>query len=448
MPERNTQTVKSVGTVVQRAREAWEVIARADTPTKNRALVHMAQLLGQHRDDVVQANELDLGAARAKGVTGSLLNRLVFDTKKVGSRVAALRTIAGLPDPVGQITRMQRTPNGLMVGRMRVPLGVILMIYEARPHVTVNAGAFALKSGNAIICKGGSEATHCNILLGELWAEALESAGLPEACIQVVSLSHQEVDQLLERSGEIDLVIPRGGKELIRAVTERSRIPVIKHMAGVCHVYVGAQADTDKALRIILDSKLLMPAVCNAAETVLIDASMRGWLPFLVAALRDNGVEVRGCPVVCGDVAGVAPATEEDWSAEYLDTIYSVRVVEDLDAAMAHIARYGSGHTDVTVTENYSHAQRFLREVDSAVLLVNASTMFCDGASLGMGAEIGISTDKLHARGPMGLEELTSYKFVIWGDGQVMGDPGDLTKRARSSRGQITDTQPRSDMGE
>ena len=211
---------------------------------------------------------------------------------------------------------------------------------------------------------------------------------------------------------------------------------------------MGAQAYTDKALSIILDSKLLMPAVCNAAETVLVDASMRGWLPLLVSALKDNGVEVRGCPVVCEEVPGVTPATEEDWSAEYLDTIYAIRVVADLDAAMGHIANYGSGHTDVIVTENYSDAQRFLREVDSAVVLVNASTMFCDGASLGMGAEIGISTDKLHARGPMGLEELTSYKFVIWGDGQVMGDQGVLTEPAPSSMGQTTDTQPRSDMGE
>ncbi len=448
MPERNTQTVKSVGTVVQRAREAWEVIARADTPTKNRALLEMARLLERRSDDLVQANELDLDAAQAKGVTGALLKRLAFDAKKVRSRVAALRTIARLPDPVGQIARMQRTPNGLVVGRMRVPLGVILMIYEARPHVTVNAGAFALKSGNAIICKGGSEAKHCNELLGELWGDALEVAGLPKDVVQVICLSHEEVDQLLQRTGEIDLVIPRGGKELIRAVTERSRIPVIKHMAGVCHVYVGAQADTDKALRIILDSKLLMPAVCNAAETVLVDASMQGWLPLLVSALTDNGIEVRGCPIVCEDVPRVTPATEEDWSAEYLDTIYAIRVVADLDAAMGHIANYGSGHTDVIVTENYSDAQQFLREVDSAVVLVNASTMFCDGASLGMGAEIGISTDKLHARGPMGLEELTSYKFVIWGDGQVMGDQGVLTEPAPSSMGQTTDTQPRSDMGE
>ena len=424
MPERAEETAKSIGAMIQQAREAWKVIARVDTTTKNRALVYMAQLLEQHCDDVVQANELDLGAARAKGVTGSLLNRLVFDAKKVRSRIATLRAIASLPDPVGQISRMRRTPLGLMVGRMRVPLGVIFMIYEARPHVTVNAGALAVKSGNAIICKGGSEAASCNALLGELWAEALESVGLPGACIQVVSLSHEQVDQLLERTGEIDLVIPRGGRELIRTVTERSRIPVIKHMAGVCHVYVGAQADTDKALRIILDSKLLMPAVCNAAESVLIDASMRRWLPFLVAALRDKGIEVRGCPVVCEDVPAVTPASEQDWSAEYLDTIYSVRVVEGLEAAMAHIAKYGSGHTDVIVTENYSHAQRFLREVDSAMVLVNASTMFCDGASLGMGAEIGISTDRLHARGPMGLEELTSCKFVIWGEGQVMGDPG------------------------
>lgn len=296
------------------------------------------------------------------------------------------------------------------------------MVYEARPHVTVNAGALCLKSGNAVILRGGSEARRCNEVLGALWHESLREAGLPTEAIQVISGSHEEIAELLGLSEYIDLVIPRGGKSLIRAVSEQSRIPVIRHFEGICHVYVGEKADTDKALRIILDSKLLMPEVCNAVETVLVDVSAASWLPLLVAALTDNGVEVRGCEETCKRVPGTKEATEEDWSTEYLDRILSIRVVEDLDGAMRHIRRYGSGHTDAIVTENALHAERFAREVDSGVVLVNASTMFCDGQSLGMGAEIGISTDKVHARGPMGLEELTSYKFVISGDGHAMGD--------------------------
>jgi len=407
--------------IVDGAGRAAEILARADTETKNRALLHMASLLDIHAEDIVHANDDDIAAASEAGIAGSLLSRLSFNQAKIQSRITSLKKIAALPDPVGQVFGQQRTANGLMVGRMRVPLGVIFMVYEARPHVTINAGAFSLKAGNAIVCKGGSEARRCNTLLGRLWAEALETAGLPPDAVQVVSLSHQEVDELLTMREKIALVIPRGGKELIRAVSERSRIPVIKHFEGVCHVYVGERADTDKALRIVLDSKLLMPAVCNAAETVLIDASMRFWTPMLVNALVEQGIEVRGCPQVRQEVPEVQPASEDDWYTEYLDTIYSVRIVEGLDEAMAHIAQYGSGHTDCIVTEHYSHALRFVREVDSAVVLVNASTMFCDGESLGMGAEIGISTDKLHARGPMGLNELTSYKHVIWGEGQIMG---------------------------
>ena len=397
------------------------MLACADTESKNRALLRMAALLEERCGEVIAANEQDLEEARGAGIEGSLLDRLVFSKAKVQSRITSLNKIAALPDPIGQCFEQQRRPNGLVVSRMRVPLGVIFMIYEARPHVTVNAGAFSLKAGNTVICKGGSEAQRCNTLLGQLWTEALEAAGLPGDAVQVVSLSHEAVDELLDMQEKIALVIPRGGKELIRAVSERSRIPVIKHFEGVCHVYVGDHADTDKALKIVLDSKLLMPAVCNAAETVLIDSSLRFWTPMLVSALIDHGIEVRGCPLVCQEVPDVQPAQEEDWYTEYLDTIYSVRIVEGLDEAMAHIARYGSGHTDVIVTEHYSHAMRFVREVDSSVVLVNASTMFCDGESLGMGAEIGISTDKLHARGPMGLNELTSYKHVIWGEGQIMG---------------------------
>ena len=414
--------VGSVQDIADRAERASEVLACADTESKNRVLLRMAALLEERCDEIIAANEQDLEQARGAGIEGSLLDRLAFSKAKVQSRIISLNKIAALPDPVGQYFDQQRRPNGLVVSRMRVPLGVIFMIYEARPHVTVNAGAFSLKAGNAVICKGGSEAQRCNTLLGQLWIEALETAGLPGDAVQVVSFSHEAVDELLSMQEKIALVIPRGGKELIRAVSERSRIPVIKHFEGVCHVYVGDRADTDKALKIVLDSKLLMPAVCNAAETVLIDSSLRFWTPMLVSALIDHGIEVRGCRLVCQEIPEVQPAQEEDWYTEYLDTIYSVRIVEGLDEAMAHIAQYGSGHTDSIVTENYSHAMRFVREVDSSVVLVNASTMFCDGESLGMGAEIGISTDKLHARGPMGLNELTSYKHVIWGEGHIMGE--------------------------
>lgn len=407
--------------IVSRAKKASRRIAVAETAAKNTALHHMAAQLDRRCKDILRENARDLENARKNGIANALYERLRFDEAKVQSRINSLNKIAALPDPVGQIFQQQKTANGLQIGRMRVPLGTLLMIYEARPHVTVNAGAFAVKSGNVIICKGGSEARNCNRLLGRLWAESLDAAGLPEDTVQVVSLKHEEVDMLLNLPEDIDLVIPRGGKGLIRSVAEKSRIPVIKHFEGVCHVYIGDKADTEKALPIALDSKLLMPAVCNAAETLLIDESMRAWLPFLINALLKNGINIRGCPVACAASSEIVPADEADWSTEYLDKTYALKMVSNIDEAISHINRYGSGHTDVIVTENYSHADRFIKRVDSAVVLVNASTMFCDGETLGMGAEIGISTDKFHARGPMGLNELTSYKHVIYGTGQVMG---------------------------
>jgi glutamate-5-semialdehyde dehydrogenase len=403
----------------RKAKAAARTVASASTGRKNAVLAKMAELLRNNGKRLVSANRRDMEAGRKKGLPENLLRRLVFDEARVESRIASLQKIIDLPDPVGQIGEMEQRPNGLLVGRMRVPLGVILMIYEARPHVTVNAGAFALKSGNAVILKGGKEASACNALIGRLWAEALSSGGLPPEAVQCVTASHEEVSELLGLAEYIDLVIPRGGKGLIRSVVEQSRIPVIKHFEGVCHVYIDGDADTGKAIRIALNSKLLMPEVCNAAETLLVAREKSGDLPRIVRAFRKEGVEVRGCPETLRLARGVKAAGEEDWSTEYLDRIISVRVVRGLGESIEHINTYGSGHTDAIVTENYASARRFLREVDSGVVLVNASTMFDDGEELGMGAEIGISTDKLHARGPMGLRELTTYKFIVMGEDHI-----------------------------
>jgi glutamate-5-semialdehyde dehydrogenase len=360
--------------------------------------------------------------AAANGLPVHMVARLRFGRAKIDGRVQSLKKIAALPDPVGKVEKSGVMANGISFGRMRVPLGVILMIYEARPHVTVNAGGFALKSGNAIILKGGSEAASSAAVLAELWREALRSSGLPPEAVQVVELDHDQVGALLQRPDLVDLVIPRGGKSLITAVAEQSKIPVIKHFEGNCHVCVGAGADLEKAVPIILDSKLLMPGVCNAAESLVVDRTLLGWLPELVKTLQEKGIEVRGCPETLAAAPSAIAATEEDFGAEYLDLVYSLKIVGGIDEIVAHVNRFGSHHTDTLVTENYSDVRRFTREVDSSVVLVNASTMFCDGESLGMGAEIGISTGKLHARGPMGLEELTSYKFVLHGDGQTMGE--------------------------
>lgn len=407
--------------VAQRARAASRTVAAASAETKNVVLRKMAELLKKHKKGLVNANKRDIENGRKEGLPDNILRRLVFDGKKVEGRITSLSKIIQLPDPVGQIEGMDRRPNGLLVGRMRVPLGVILMIYEARPHVTVNAGAFALKSGNAIILKGGSEAATCNTLLRKLWGEALSHGGLPQDAIQCITASHEEISRLLQLTEYIDLVIPRGGKGLIKAVAEQSRIPVIKHFEGICHVYVDDSADIEKAKKIMLDSKLLMPEVCNAVETLLVSKKHARALPEIVGALRKHGVQVRGCKKTRKVVPDVVPAIEDDWWTEYLDKIISVKVVGDVGEAIAHINKYGSGHTDTIVTEDYTNANRFLREVDSGVVLVNASTMFNDGEQLGMGAEIGISTDKLHARGPMGLHELTTYKFVVLGEDHVMG---------------------------
>jgi len=408
--------------VAEVARKISSVIAKATTQQKNTVLHIMADKLGSQKKEILSANEEDLNKARSSGVPANLIKRLRFGEEKIDSRIRCLHKIEALPDPVGQTYRSECRPNGLKVARVRVPLGVILMIYESRPHVTVNAGALCLKSGNAVLLRGGSEARRCNAFLGGLWQESLVEANLPPEAIQVVSGSHDEINDLLQEDKYLDLVIPRGGKRLIESISKKSRIPVIKHFAGICHVYIDKGAKMDRAIKIALDSKCLMPEVCNAMETLLVSEDVSVNLPRIVEAFRKWGVTVKGCEKTQAAILDIEPATEEDWGTEYLDTIVSVRVVDGVDEAIGHINRYGSHHTDTIVTDSESRARKFVRQVDSAVVLINASTMFCDGEALGMGAEIGISTDKFHARGPMGLEELTSYKFVVSGDGHVMGD--------------------------
>ena len=415
---------KPTRTVALAARRASRELATASREQKDTALTTMADLMAEHTTAILQANKQDLETAVENGIEENLIARLRFGEQKILARQTSLRKIAALSDPVGQEIAKDTRPSGLHVSRVRVPLGAILMVYEARPHVTVNAGAFCLKSGNAAILRGGSEAKECNTLLGQLWQDSLVKAELPADAIQVVSGSHSEIRELLEMEDCIDLVIPRGGKKLIRAVAEHSKIPVIKHYEGICHVYldeIGNRNDLEKTINIVLDSKCLMPEVCNAAETLLVSRPATEHLPQLLQSLRRSGVSLRGCDETRRIDSQVEPAAKEDWSTEYLDMILSVRIVGGIDEAISHINQYGSHHTDTIVTGSKDHAERFVAKVDSGVVLVNASTMFCDGESLGMGAEIGISTDKLHARGPMGLEELTSYKFVIRGEGHVMG---------------------------
>jgi len=409
--------------IAECAATASKTLVAASTDQKNATLLRLAEKLEQHTQDILSANTADMQRAKEKGLAEHLVNRLQFAEAKIQGRIRSLRKIAALPDPVGRTFRRTQCANGLKATRVRVPIGVILMIYEARPHVTVNAGAFCLKAGNACILRGGSEARECNRLLGALWRSSLNDVELPGDAVQVIAGSRRDVQDFLGQSDLIDLVIPRGGKQLIQSVTERSRIPVIKHFAGICHVYLDATAHPQQAIEIALDSKCLMPEVCNAMETLLVHEDFAGHLPAIVKELRSHGVHVKGCPRVQRVVRDVAPAVEKDWRTEYLDLVVSIRVVRDVQEAIHHINLYGSHHTDAIVAERRGPATRFVKEVDSAVVLVNASTMFCDGESLGMGAEIGISTDKIHSRGPMGLEDLTSYKHVIRGAGHIMGPP-------------------------
>ncbi|KIH76071.1 glutamate-5-semialdehyde dehydrogenase [Geoalkalibacter ferrihydriticus] len=403
------------------ARQAGRILANLSSAVKNDLLLRMAAALEAAGPTLVEANEKDLAAARQSGLSPAMIDRLVLDDQRICAMAAGLREVAALPDPVGEVTSMRRRPNGIQVGRVRIPLGVIGIVYESRPNVTADAAGLCLKSGNAVVLRGGSEAIHSNTAIGAILKGELKNLGLPPAAVQVVATTdRQAVLELLKCEESIDLIIPRGGEGLIRFVAENSRIPVIKHYKGVCHTFVDADADFDMAEKICINAKVQRPGVCNAMETLLIHKDIaETFVPRIAQAMRAKGVELRGCPITRSFAPDVKVATEEDWGAEYLDLILAVRVVEDLGEAVAHIDRYGSLHTEVIVTRDYHNSQRFLREVNSSVVMVNASSRFSDGNQFGLGAEIGISTTKLHSFGPMGLEDLTTRKFIVLGDGQI-----------------------------
>ncbi len=405
------------------AKEAARVLAVAGTDLKNRALEAIAMALVRRQKEILAANEIDLQAARANGMIPAMLDRLTLTAQRIDAIVEGVSQVAALSDPIGQVTKMERRPNGLIIGRRRVPLGVVGIIYEARPNVTVDAAALCLKSGNAVILRGGKEAFHSNMILMGIMRDALVSVGLPADCMALVEdTSRQSAQELMNLTGYLDVLIPRGGKGLIQSVVKNARVPVIETGSGVCHVYVDEAADLEMAAEIIFNAKCSRPSVCNAAECLLVHRAVaQDFLPKAWELLKTKNVELHGDPLtreILGEVT-VVPATEEDWDTEYGDYKLAVRVVEDADEAMDFIAAHSTGHSEAIVTENYTTAQRFLDEVDAAAVYVNASTRFTDGFEFGLGAEIGISTQKMHARGPMGLEELTSSKYVIYGSGQV-----------------------------
>ncbi|HRL77824.1 MAG TPA: glutamate-5-semialdehyde dehydrogenase [Candidatus Accumulibacter phosphatis] len=412
---------KYVQEVGREARAASRIIARADSNAKNRALRAIAAAIRRESETLVDANRQDLQAARAAGLEAALLDRLTLSPAGVAAMAEGVEQVAALPDPVGEISELRRRPSGIQVGRMRVPLGVIGIIYEARPNVTADAAALCLKSGNASILRGGSEAIRCNQAIAALVHEGLASAGLPGSAVQVISTTDRAVVGHLIRMREyVDVIVPRGGKGLVARLLAEARVPMIQHLDGNCHVYVDDAADAEQALRIVENAKTQRYGTCNTAESLLLARSVAGrLLPPIAAMLTSKGVEIRGCPETRALIGEATAASEEDYASEFLAPIISVRVVDGIGQAIEHINHYGSHHTDAIVTENYSAAMRFLREVDSASVMVNASTRFADGFEYGLGAEIGISTDKIHARGPVGLEGLTSQKWIVLGQGEV-----------------------------
>jgi glutamate-5-semialdehyde dehydrogenase len=407
--------------VGRQAREASRATARASTGAKNAALLAMAAAIRERSDELLAANAADVAEANANGLDAAMIDRLTLTAKGVEAMAQGLEQVAALPDPIGEISDMKRRPSGIQVGRMRVPLGVVGIIYEARPNVTADAAALCLKSGNAAILRGGKEAIRCNQAVAGCVRAGLAAGGLPETAVQVIDTTDREAVGLLVAMPEyVDVIVPRGGKGLIERISKEAKVPVIKHLDGNCHVYVDDAADPAKALRIVENAKTQRLGTCNTAESLLIARSVAAsQLPALCAMLIDKGVEIRGCAETMKLVPQAKAASEEDYYTEYLAAIISVKVVAGIDEAIAHINKYSSAHTEAIVTENYSHAMRFLREVDSASVMVNASTRFADGFEFGLGAEIGISTDKFHARGPVGLEGLTSQKWIVLGDGEV-----------------------------
>lgn len=411
----------TIRNIAAKAKSASRDIAVASTEQKNQLLSAIADRLESRQPQIREENLKDLNAARDKGISSAMLDRLEITTGTIASMVQGLKEVTALPDPVGQIVNTWTRPNGLSVSKMRIPLGVIAMIYESRPNVTVDAAALCLKAGNCAILRGGSEAFHSNMILAGIIRESLEQTGLEPDAVQVLPVRDREaVTSLLKQEEFIDLVIPRGGETLIRFVVQNSLIPVLKHYKGVCHAYVDTHADTQKAMDICINAKTQRPGVCNAMETMLVHKAIAPvFLPAMYDKFKEAGVELRGCDQTRAILPGIAKAEEQDWYAEYLDLILAVKTVESMDDAMAHISQYGSDHTDVIITEDQARASRFIKNVASSMVGVNASTRFNDGGELGLGAEIGISTSKLHAFGPMGLEELTSTKFVVLGKGHI-----------------------------
>ncbi|MFZ3131879.1 MAG: glutamate-5-semialdehyde dehydrogenase [Desulfosporosinus sp.] len=404
-----------------RAKQAARQLAFASTESKNNALLAMAEALLKNEQEILKANSLDVQAAKEKGLKKSLVHRLSLTSVSIAQISQSLKEVVALRDPVGEGEVWTR-PNGLRIQQTRVPLGVVAMIYEARPNVTVDAAALCLKSGNVVILRGGSEALESNKVLAGVIAAAAEESGLPSGCIQLITETGREwVQELLRLNDYVDVIIPRGGAGLIQTVVQNATVPVIETGTGMCHAFVDRDADYEKAIPIIVNAKTQNPGVCNALETLLVDEAIaEDYLPLIGEELKRHQVEIRGCPKTCAILPYAVPAVEEDWVAEHLDLILSVKVVSDLDGALDHIYQYSTKHSETIITENYTRAQRFLREIDAAAVYVNASTRFTDGGRFGFGAEIGISTQKLHARGPMGLKELTTIKYLVYGDGQIV----------------------------
>jgi len=404
-----------------RAKTAARKLAVLSSAIKNAALIKMADALVAQAPVLVSANTKDLEEAKRRGLSKAMIDRLTLTPKRIVEMAAGLREVAALPDPVGEVIRMARRPNGMQVGRVRVPIGVIGIVYESRPNVTADAAGLCLKAGNAVVLRGGSEAVHSNAAIVQVLSEAGAAGGLPEGCVAFLDNPDRlAVMEMLKLDGLIDLIIPRGGEGLMQMVSENSRIPVIKHDKGLCHTYVDENANLEMARAVCFNAKVQRPGTCNAMETLLVHEKIAPvFLPEMIREFQKAGVELRGCPKTRAIVAGIHEAKEEDWTTEYLDLILSVKIVKDLNEAMEHIARYGSQHSEAIITQDYARSRRFLNEVDACAVFVNASTRLNDGYQFGLGAEIGISTSRIHARGPMGLEELTTTKYIVLGEGQL-----------------------------